>query len=419
MSDDAAVADIFRSLITERGGAAALDSTQRIVAMRVAEALASSAPLNAPTLNVLLSLLPPKPDADAAPYDLARLTDAEFAELDRLSAKAADVTLPPAPVPEVLLRPRSPRQCEAEQLAWLLDALEAEEDAARKVNWKNVPPVSDEDVAHVYAAITSLIGLAPVTEQKVYGTWISLQRSGQQSVGRIAGEGEEQMPDVLDRNAVLEQRVVDRIGKRQVVQLEETSRDEGQGVSGWTSAVLVEAGAGFGEDLGGKRRAALRLRLEEMEALSLSVLKDGDDVVPAHGHVAMVFPAQALDRSAIAAAMRIDPLRRVDLAEIARADRLRCRQLALNQRGCRRLAEAGERARHLLLRRIVRRDDRRRRLNPRRKLCGLAGHHSAEVVPDRLIHRMAPIVELRHASSGLMGKDLHHPGRPGVPHDCL
>jgi hypothetical protein len=32
----------------------------------------------------------------------------------------------------------------------------------------------------------------------------------------------------------------------------------------------------------------------------------------------MVFPAQALDRSAIAAAMRIDPLRRVDLAEIAR-----------------------------------------------------------------------------------------------------
>ena len=53
-------------------------------------------------------------------------------------------------------------------------------------------------------------------------TWIGLQGSGQQSVGRVAGEGEEQMPDVLDRNAVLEQRVVDRIGQRQVVQLEET-----------------------------------------------------------------------------------------------------------------------------------------------------------------------------------------------------
>src|SRR5271169_2876278 len=134
------------------------------------------------------------------------------------------------------------------------------------------------------------------------------------------------------------------------------------------------------EDLSSERGAALRLRLQEMQAPRLSVLKDADHVIAAHRHVAMVLPPQALDRRAIATAMRVDPFRRVNLAEIAGADPLGGRKLALDQRGRRRLAEAGERARDLLFRRIVSRYDRRRRLDAGREARGLSGHYAAEVV---------------------------------------
>jgi hypothetical protein len=135
-------------------------------------------------------------------------------------------------------------------------------------------------------------------------------------------------------------------------------------VSRRQSAILVQTDPGLGEDLGGERGAALRLSFEEMEALGLGILKNADHVVAAHCHVAMVFPAQALDRCAIATAMGIDPFRGVDLAEIAGPDRLCRRELALDQGGGGRLAETGERARHLFLRRIVPRHDGCRRLDP-------------------------------------------------------
>ncbi len=72
------------------------------------------------------------------------------------------------------------------------------------------------------------------------------------------------MPDVLRRDPVLEQRIIDRVGERQIVQIEKARRDEGQRVGGRQSAILVQAGPGFGEDLSGQRGAALRLRLQEL-----------------------------------------------------------------------------------------------------------------------------------------------------------
>src|SRR5215472_7588135 len=164
---------------------------------------------------------------------------------------------------------------------------------------------------------------------------MGLERGGQQSLRRITRKREEQMPDFLYRYAVLEQRIIDRVGKWQIVQLEKAGRDEGKRVGGWQSAILIQAGSRFDEDLSSERRAALRLCLQEMQALRLSVVKDADHIIAAHRHVAMVLPAQTLDRRAIAAAMRVDPFRRVNLAEIARADRLGGRKLVLDQRGCR------------------------------------------------------------------------------------
>ena len=47
------------------------------------------------------------------------------------------------------------------------------------------------------------------------------------------------MPDVLYRNAVLEQRIIDRVGKWQIVQLEKAGRDEGKRMRRRQSAILI------------------------------------------------------------------------------------------------------------------------------------------------------------------------------------
>ena len=53
------------------------------------------------------------------------------------------------------------------------------------------------------------------------GSGIGLEGGGQQRIGRVAGECEKQMPDVLRRDAVLEQRVVDGVGQGQVVEFKQ------------------------------------------------------------------------------------------------------------------------------------------------------------------------------------------------------
>ena len=164
------VETIFASIVADRGGASNFDQTQLHIARRVAQMLADEGDLSPTALSALLALLPDKPSADAPEYDLSRLTDREFAALDKLCAKVADVTLPPAPEAEPRVRRRSPRERAAAELALLLDALEGEQDAARKANWRNVPPASDTDVQHVQNCITSLLGL--VTWPRVAEPWI-------------------------------------------------------------------------------------------------------------------------------------------------------------------------------------------------------------------------------------------------------
>lgn len=58
------------------------------------------------------------------------------------------------------------------------------------------------------------------------------------------------MSDVFRPNSMLEQRVIDRVGERQIVQLKKACRDEGKRVGRREPAIFVQAGAGFGEDLG-------------------------------------------------------------------------------------------------------------------------------------------------------------------------
>jgi hypothetical protein len=165
------VETVFASIVTDRGGLSNFDQTALHVARRVAQMLADDSDLSASALSALMALLPAKSAAGDS-YDLSRLSDEEFAVLDRLTAKAADVALPPAPVPEVQLRLQSPRQREAERLAIMLDELEACAEAQRKVDWRRPWTATDEDVQAVRGAITSLIGLAPVTERQIAEPWI-------------------------------------------------------------------------------------------------------------------------------------------------------------------------------------------------------------------------------------------------------
>lgn len=78
------------------------------------------------------------------------------------------------------------------------------------------------------------------------------------------------MPDALRPNSVLEQRVIDRVGEWQVVQLKKARRDEGKRVGGRQPAILIQPGPSFGKNLGCQAGAALRLRFQKMEALGLS-----------------------------------------------------------------------------------------------------------------------------------------------------
>lgn len=85
----------------------------------------------------------------------------------------------------------------------------------------------------------------------------------------------------------------------------------------WQSTILVEASPRVGQHLAGQGNAALRLGLQEVQTLRRRVLEEANYIVTAHRHVAMILPAKALDGRAIAAAVRVDPFRRVDLAKIA------------------------------------------------------------------------------------------------------
>jgi hypothetical protein len=129
MSD--AAGDIFRSLVAERGGAGQFDETQKIVALKLAEMLASDAAVSAPAIVALIGLLPPKASDTEAPYDLSKLSDKEFAELDRLTAIAAG--LKPSKPDKPRRHPlRSYRETWAAIFAHDVDAIAGEIENARR-----------------------------------------------------------------------------------------------------------------------------------------------------------------------------------------------------------------------------------------------------------------------------------------------
>jgi hypothetical protein len=126
MSD--AVESIFGSIIADRG-ASNFDATQLQIARRVAQMLADDGDLSATALNALMGLLPEK---KAGPeYDLSKLTDAEFATLDKLTAIAAGIA--PSKPEKPRQRPRrSYRQLYVEETVILFDQLAAQCAEARR-----------------------------------------------------------------------------------------------------------------------------------------------------------------------------------------------------------------------------------------------------------------------------------------------
>lgn len=106
------------------------------------------------------------------------------------------------------------------------------------------------------------------------------------------------------------------------------------------AAVLVEASACFLQRLGAQVDAALRFRLQKAEALRRRIEDHSDHVIATHRHVAVVLPAQPLDGRPITA-VRVDPLGRVNLADVTRPDLRRLREKIGDhlRSGC--LAQAG------------------------------------------------------------------------------
>jgi hypothetical protein len=154
-----AVESIFASILSDRGSASRFDQTQLQVARRVAQMLADDGDLSATALSALLGLLPAKPSDTEPAWNLALLTDRELEQLDTLAAKATG-TAPPSVEPKRKGPPRrSPRQREAEELALLLDMLEAEGDAARKKDWRRPYALTDDDAMHVRNSIVTMLGL--------------------------------------------------------------------------------------------------------------------------------------------------------------------------------------------------------------------------------------------------------------------
>jgi hypothetical protein len=82
-----------------------------------------------------------------------------------------------------------------------------------------------------------------------------------------------------------------------------------------------------------------RIAFEEMKPASIWIAPDADNVIAAHGHVAVVLPTQALYRKSIGRVFA-DVFRSEYLAEISGTDGLARRQLPADKTGGGRLAKA-------------------------------------------------------------------------------
>jgi hypothetical protein len=118
--------DLFERIVAEYGGADRLSLVQLAAARALSNAIDGDS-LNPKEVADLAALLPAKP-VDAPAYDLTRLNDTEFAQLNGLLRRAAGETPAPSVSQEpkpVRRRKRSRRAEEALELAAFLDRIEA------------------------------------------------------------------------------------------------------------------------------------------------------------------------------------------------------------------------------------------------------------------------------------------------------
>jgi hypothetical protein len=153
---------VFDGLLRERGGSQAFDQTQLAVARKLAQLLADDGEVSGSTITTLVSLLPPKPSDTEVPYDLSKLSDKEFSELDRLTAIAAG--LKPSKPDKPRRHPqRSYRQIWGEIYAIDIDQIEAEQEHARRR--KQPWPLSDGDRLIIANACGLWMGLLALPAQ--------------------------------------------------------------------------------------------------------------------------------------------------------------------------------------------------------------------------------------------------------------
>ena len=95
-----------------------------------------------------------------------------------------------------------------------------------------------------------------------------------------------------ERDTVPIERLVNRVDERHVsAQLHQPGRNGGQCMRRRKTAILVERRTRILKRPGPQVDAALRLRLQETEMLCCRIEDHSDDIVAAHRHVAVIFPA--------------------------------------------------------------------------------------------------------------------------------
>ena len=166
----------------------------------------------------------------------------------------------------------------------------------------------------------------------------------------------------------------------QVVEVGEPGRNKPNRVCRWETAILVQPGSSISKNLASQPDAALSLRFQKARALGLWIQAYRDHIVTAHRHVAMILPAQSLDRCEVAAAVCINPFGSVDFAEIAGPNRFRGRKFALDQGRRSRLTEPSESSRNLFFSCIVTRHNCRRCLDTGRQIGGFSRQKTKTVI---------------------------------------
>jgi hypothetical protein len=206
------VETIFTSIVTDRGGLSNFDQTALHVARRVAQMLADDSDLSASALSALMALLPAKPAAGEASYDLSRLTDEEFHLLDGLNAKASNTALPPA----LFVEPRWPklshRSLYITETVLLFDQLEAEIENARRKGQRTDLPVEDLELVR-NAVVGLLLDVAQpeqifsyIAENAIYSerkTWLDREEATKAAAAAApAVPAPEVKPEAAPQNVV-------------------------------------------------------------------------------------------------------------------------------------------------------------------------------------------------------------------------